>query len=171
MKRILGSIIIVAFFPSVLKAEGQEGLAFILDLLYFFVVMIGWILITSLGTRIIKAIKKSVQKRTIAITWLITGLISLTFWSLTKFDPFPYEGPFDSFFNSYPARQKDESEGKVVYNFEDSTVYVWNNGVKEKLRSLTDNEIETKEIDWELTRNELNKSKQPPTIKMQTPAR
>jgi hypothetical protein len=144
--------------PEISKAEGQEGLDIIIKTLYFLVIFFGWFLVTSVVILIIKIINKlwitdKIKKR----VWIITGVISLIFWSLTKYVPFSDKYPVELIFENetynIPERAKD---GQVEYDFRNNTVYVWKQGSKEVLREMTVDEIENRKIDEALTKEKLN---------------
>ena len=157
MKRIL--LIVFLVVPGFVHAEGQAGLSFFLDAIYLFVVLMVWGIVTLISIEITKKFRalNRTNKLTISGTTLT---IALVYWGMTKYDPYPYDGPIDTIFKSYPKVDPNapKPDGTIEYILSsiDSTKegsYIWLNDSMIYVRPLTEGERNHEGLNDELTKS------------------
>ncbi len=140
-------------FPVVLKAEGQEGLVYILDAFTLLAAIVFWTIIFFVILAVLKFFRGSAnmfkQKFTVGLICLLFAAFQFI---MTKSDPYPYEGPIDEFIHRDKIREwriKDSIElwrGKPDSTIETTIasadtnkigVYIWLNGQSKYVRKLS----------------------------------
>jgi hypothetical protein len=90
-------LLFLLLLPCLAHAEGQEALAFFLDLIDFVKVFSVWALAVLLTNYFIKKYQTKKTTRTSKMIFLFgTALIALFVWSMIKSDSDPWHGPIDS---------------------------------------------------------------------------
>lgn len=122
-RRIYLLLIIVAL-PTVLKAEGQEGLVYILDGFTLLVALSVWAILFFVILAVLKYFRNTdnglKQKFLVGAICLLFAVFQFT---MTKSDPYPYEGPIDEFIHRDKIREwKIKDSLEVLGGKPDSTI-------------------------------------------------
>jgi hypothetical protein len=146
-------LLTVLLVPTILKADGQDFLVYILDGFTFLLVVLIWIALFYLFLYIVKLLRKKDNRLT---QKLIVGAMCLLFgifnFIMFKSDPYPYEGPIDEFIHRDLIREgrirdslelwhgKPDSTIETTIAATDTSkigVYIWLNNKSVFVRKLT----------------------------------
>ncbi len=145
--------LIIILIPIVIKAEGQDGLVFILDTFSFLFAFGIWIVVFFLTLYLVRVLRKKENRlRQKIIVGLICSFFGVFHFLMIKSDPYPYEGPIDEIIHRdiiEASQIRDSLEmlhGKPDSTIEETIasidkskigVYIWLNGRIIFVRKLT----------------------------------
>jgi hypothetical protein len=142
-------ILLIFFLPIIGRAEGQEGLVYILDALKLLFVLFIWLILLLITLLLLK--KRTTLKIKIGIACLYLAFATFHF-IMVKSDPYPYEGPIDEFIHRDMIKAgKTRDSLELLHGKPDSTiettiasvdtneigVYIWLKGQSIFVRKLT----------------------------------
>ncbi len=148
-------LVIFLLLPTLTFAEGQGGMDYFIWIIDFVKVFGLW----SIGALIFLFIFKKIRqqgllKKQIFFFWGIILFSAFFHWSMTTYDPHPYEGPIDSFVHKdQMEKSRIEDSLELINGMPDSTiettiasidtnevgVYIWLNHKRKFVRKLTPN--------------------------------